>query len=158
MSILTKQRTQPTVSLETALAAKSSIALEHLINGRSQHVQDAALRLSVELPDGARVDLSVPEVTLFLLLSMLKELGHGRDVSIVATDTELTTQQASDILHVSRPYFVKLLSEGRIPYRAVGSRRRVLLEDVLRFKESEVIARHNGLDELVAEAQKLGMY
>lgn len=139
------------------LAEESSAVLEHLMSSQ-EHQQDSVLRLTVELADGARAELSVPEATLPLLLSVLKELGHGRGVAVIATDSELTTQQAADILNVSRPYFVKLLDEGRIPHRSVGSRRRVLLADVLEFKESEVVARHKGLDDLVAEAQRLGMY
>lgn len=158
MITLTQPRTEPLSKNGMKLAEKSSIALEHLITSLEDSVPDAALRVSVELSDGARVDLSVPEATLPLLLSILKELGHGRGVAVVATDTELTTQQAAGILNVSRPYFVKLLSEGRLPFRSVGSRRRVLLADVLRYKETEVAVRHSGLDELVAESQKLGLY
>lgn len=71
---------------------------------------------------------------------------------------ELTTQQAADFLHVSRPYFVKLLDQGKIPHRKVGVRRRVRLEDVLRYMDETGDAASKALDEMVAENQKLGLY
>jgi excisionase family DNA binding protein len=156
MVTLTQSNPKQASESSIRLAEKSSAVLEHLMSSQEPAL-DSVLRLTVELADGARAELSVPEATLPLLLSVLKELGHGRGVAVIATDSELTTQQAADILNVSRPYFVKLLDEGKIPHRSVGSRRRVLLADVLEFKEREVVARHKGLDDLVAEAQRLGM-
>ena len=158
MQTLLPSKTEPLSDAAIKLAEASSIALERLLAREEDTAPDAALRVSLELPDGAHADLVVPTAILPLFLSALKELGHGKDVVIIATDTELTTQQAADILKVSRPYFVKLLTEGKIPYRAIGSRRRVLLADLLRYRKSETIARHEGLDELAAEAQRLGMY
>jgi excisionase family DNA binding protein len=100
----------------------------------------------------------LPRASLPLLSQILRELGKGKNVVVLATDTEVTTQQAADFLKVSRPYLVKLLEEGKIPFRKVGPRRRVALEALLRYKEQEEAERHRGLDELVAEAQRLGMY
>lgn len=85
-------------------------------------------------------------------------MGRGRGVAIVATDTEMTTQQAADFLQVSRPYFVKLLDQGKIPHRKVGVRRRVRLEDVLQYMDETSDAASKALEEMVAENQKLGLY
>ncbi|MGO8674107.1 MAG: excisionase family DNA-binding protein [Capsulimonadaceae bacterium] len=153
---MTQPRTDSLSESAIRLAEQSSVALERLIAGLDN--SDAPHRVTVESAGGARADLSVPEATLPLLLIVLRELGHGRGVAVIATDTELTTGQAADILQVSRPYFVKLLMEGRIPFRTVGSRRRVRLADILQYKGNEMATRHSGLDELVDEAQKLGMY
>lgn len=139
-------------------AEASSIAMQELLGKDGQPAEQITLRVSIEQPDGNRSELLLPRATLSLLTKMYRELGHGKDVVLLATDTEITTGQAADFLRVSRPYFVKLLEEGKIPYRRVGPRRRVLLCDLLRYKESEEAKRHQGLDELVAEAQKLGMY
>lgn len=158
MQMLLPSKNEPLSEAAIKLAEVSSLALERLLAQEEDAAPDAALRLSLDLPDGAHADLVVPTAVLPLFLSTLRELGHGKGVAVIATDTELTTQQAADILKVSRPYFVKLLTEGKLPYRAVGSRRRVLLADLLRYRESETIARHEGLDELAAEAQRLGMY
>ena len=156
--MLAQPTSKPLSETAIKLAEESSLALEHLILKEDEQFPDAPLSITVELPDGNRADLSVPQATLPLLLSLLRQMGHGKGVAIVTTDTELTTQQAADILNVSRPYFVKLLTESKIPYRSVGSRRRVLVANVLRYKQDEIISRNRGLDELVAEAQKLGIY
>ena len=72
-------------------------------------------------------------------------------------DKELTTQQAADFLHVSRPYFVKLLDQGKIPHRKVGVRRWVRLEDVLRYMDATSDAASKALEELIEQAQELNM-
>jgi excisionase family DNA binding protein len=143
---------------ELSCKALQAISQFHDIGKESEAFQKTMLRVSVERADGERADVALPEAALPLLLTVLKELGHGKGVVVVATDAEVTTQQGADFLNVSRPYFVKLLEEGKIPYRTVGPRRRVLVADLLTYKAREEAQRHRGLDELVAEAQKLGLY
>ncbi len=148
----------PLSEVEARQAAASSAAMQHLLGKGDQLLEQITLRMSIEQRDGEKAELLLPRVTLPLLSKMLRELAHGKNVVVLATDTEVTTGQAADFLKVSRPYVVKLLEEGIIPYRLVGPRRRVLLGDLLRYKEDEEAHRHRGLDELVAEAQNLGMY
>jgi len=148
---------------EMRLAELSSKTLQDIFRFHDEGKEDesfqkATLRVSFQRGDGEKTDVALPEAAFTLLLSVLKELGHGKGVAVVATDTEVTTQQAADFLNVSRTYFVKLLEESKIPYRTVGPRRRVLVEDLLAYKAHEEAERHRGLDELVAEGQKLGMY
>ena len=118
----------------------------------------AGIRISLEQADGERSSVPLPNISLALLSKVLEELGRGRRVEVLATDSEVTTQRAADFLMVSRPYLVKMLDEGKIPFRRVGPRRRILLADLLRYRDQTEAERHRGLDELVAEAQKLGMY
>ena len=103
------------------------------------------------------LQLSLPPFAARLLLEALTALAEGHAVTVVPVPAELTTQEAADILNVSRPYLIKLLDERKLPHRRVGNRRKVLLEDVLRFKRRDDQTRLGVLDELTREAQALGL-
>ncbi len=110
-------------------------------------VRDAGHEETIELPAGA----------VRLLVEILEDMASGRAVTIVPQNAELTTQQAADFLNVSRPFLIQLLEEKKIPFRMVGTHRRVRFEDVLGYKEGIDAERRKVLDELAAEAQDLGM-
>jgi len=112
------------------------------------------LRLRVK---GTNVELALPPAALRLLARGLAELGQGNAVALTPLQAELTTQQAADLMNVSRPHLVKLLDEGAMPSRKVGSHRRVLLSDVLAYREAWHAKRHAALDELAALSQDLRM-
>jgi excisionase family DNA binding protein len=102
-------------------------------------------------------EIVLPQDVFKLLISVLAEIGRGNAVTVMPVEAELTTQQAADILNVSRPYLITLLDEGQIPYRKVGTRRRVKLIDVMVYKRRIDEARMKVLEELTAEAQELDM-
>lgn len=108
--------------------------------------------------DGRDTDaVAIPPSALTLFMRLLEEMAHGNAVTLLPMHAELTTQQAADLLNVSRPYLVHLLEEGKLPYRKVGTHRRVQVRDVLVYKEQTDTERRQALDELAAEAQTLGL-
>jgi excisionase family DNA binding protein len=110
-------------------------------------VMDADHDEPIELPAGA----------VTLLLDILGAMAAGQGVTIIPEDAELTTVQAADILHVSRPFLIKLLDEGKVPYRRVGKHRRIRMEDVMNYKRAIDQQREAVLDQLVADAQEQDM-
>ena len=101
--------------------------------------------------------VSIPTSALRLLLDVLTEIGQGNAVSIIPIHAELTTQEAADVLNVSRPFLVQLLEKGDIPFHKIGTHRRVRYQDVIAYKNRIDAERRKALDELAAQAQELGM-
>src|SRR5262245_12261917 len=112
---------------------------------------DVLLRAEGEDPGQAVV---VPRHAFELFLEILGQMANGNAVTILPVHAELTTQQAADLLNVSRPHLVALLEDHIIPYRRVGTHRRLRAEDVLAYKRQDEARRREVLDELAAEAQK----
>jgi excisionase family DNA binding protein len=137
---------------EARLARESSrrLATHKLSKRYSVHIQ--------LLDDGKEAEpVAVPASALRLFLHLLTEMSQGNAVTLIPTHAELTTQQAADLLNVSRPYLVKLLDQGKIPCRTVGKYRRIRFDDLMAYKRKDDEARAKILDQLTAEAQELGM-
>jgi excisionase family DNA binding protein len=137
---------------EAMLARESSRRFATQKLGRRSSVR---IQLCDEGEEAETAEVPVSAVRLFLHL--LTEMSMGNAVTLIPTHAELTTQQAADLLSVSRPYLVKLLDEGRIPCRTVGKYRRVRFDDLMAYKRRDDEARAKVLDQLTAEAQELGM-
>jgi len=111
--------------------------------------------------DRARVtldgrDLILPRQALALLRDVLTDMAQGHAITIVPTHAELTTQQAADMLNVSRPYLVKLLESGEIEFTKTGSHRRIRYQDVVEYKNSQLAESKRLLAELAEQAQEDG--
>jgi excisionase family DNA binding protein len=102
--------------------------------------------------------LIVPREAAVLLAQLLALLASGQGVQLIPDAAELTTQQAADFLNVSRPYLIKLLETERIPYRLVGTHRRISFADLRDYKRRDDLSRRQAADELSQLSQELGLY
>jgi len=105
----------------------------------------------------AMTTIVVPAVAFRFFVDVLAELANGNAITVAPVHAELTTQQAADLLNVSRPYLVKLLDQREIPYRRVGNRRKVRLVDLIDYKRRDETLRRDIADELTREAGKIGL-
>lgn len=124
---------------------------------KSKGTRGRVVRLCVEHPGKPAESIAIPRAAFQLLLATLNEMGRGNAITLVPLRSELTTQQAADLLNVSRPFLIGLLEDRKIPFRLVGQHRRVRLDDLLAYKRKDDLARRRVADELAAEAQKLGL-
>ncbi|SHM21819.1 DNA binding domain-containing protein, excisionase family [Chitinophaga jiangningensis] len=103
--------------------------------------------------------LEVPKSALMLFFTILEKMASNSSFAILfsGNDEEISTQQAAEILGVSRPFLVNLLEKGEIPFHKVGSHRRVKMEDLIKYEKKLKKARKESLDFLAEQAQKLKM-
>jgi excisionase family DNA binding protein len=107
-------------------------------------------------PDGST--RTIPPEVYEALMTVVRALSEGKAVTVAPVNTTLTTQEAADLLGISRPTFVKILDEGGVPFARPGRHRRVLLADVLAYKEKRRSQRKQGLDELVRLTEDADLY
>jgi len=107
---------------------------------------------------GADDALVIPRPTVVMLAQVLSLLESGHGVQIIPKDAELTTQQAADVLNVSRPYLIGLLESRQIPFRKVGRHRRITFEALMEYKRQDDLKRRAAADDLADLSQELGLY
>jgi excisionase family DNA binding protein len=137
---------------EVILSAASSRALATYLNP-----EQTTQTLRMTAADGREQEVEIPSTALYLLVDILNHLAAGDAISLNPIHPELTTQEAADLLNVSRPYLIKLLENGDIDHRKVGKDRRVLYTDLMAYKQQSYQRKSAALDELVAQAQELDM-
>jgi excisionase family DNA binding protein len=118
--------------------------------------REAASDAEIIGPSGARYEL--PSSVYRLLREVVHELAMGNAVSVVPVAEELTTQQAADLLNISRPFLIKLLETGEIPFYLVGVSRRISVADVLAYRQRRNVVRRAAIEEIAREAQNMGLY
>jgi len=100
--------------------------------------------------------LVVPRQAAVMLAQILGFLANGQGVTVTPSNAMLTTQQAADFLNVSRPYLIKLLESGEIPFEKVGTHRRVAFGELMDYKRRDDQERRRAADELTELGQELG--
>ena len=98
---------------------------------------------------------AIPESVFKLVVALLGEISQGNAVVVMPMRAELTTVEAADFLNVSRPHLIKLLEQGELDYRMVGRHRRILFEDLLKYKELTKRRRLKAIAEITAEDDAL---
>lgn len=114
------------------------------------------LKVKIE-GDGSEEVIELPYAALRLLANILAQMAQGNACTLIPVHAELTTQQAADVLNVSRPFVVGLIKSGQLPCRQIGTHRRIQFSDLMNFKNRIDADRNAVLDELAKEAQELNM-
>ena len=123
----------------------------------SKYADVVRVQLSLRGSNGESDDLVLPGHVLQILLNVLSEMSRGNAISLIPYHQEISTQEAANLLNVSRPFLVGLLEQNKIPFRKVGAHRRLLLQDLLDYKELIEQSRSQTLDELARLSQDEGM-
>ncbi|MEH2144308.1 helix-turn-helix domain-containing protein [Nostoc sp.] len=148
-TFLSNQNFSTDSSILTEAEAEAIKELKHILNQENS-------QLKLVAANGE--EMTIPDSVFCVLRQVVQAMALGKNVSIVTHNPELTTQQAADLLNVSRPYLIKLLEQGELPYIMVGTHRRVKFEDLRKYKQQRDTKRKQLLDELIAESQELGFY
>jgi excisionase family DNA binding protein len=138
---------------ESRLARESGLQLAHFDGGNPT----APVVVRIQSGNSREQVVSIPASAFRLLQDILTQMSQGNAVTLVPIDTELTPQQAADLLNVSLPFLIKELDSGAISQQNVGTDRRILLKDLLEYKHATDRKRLQALDELAAQAQELDM-
>lgn len=150
--ILNNVRTD--IELPTEIEAEEAkIASRNL----SKYSNEERLHIKIYKSSNEVDDLVLPGYALDIILDILVEVSNGNAIGIIPIHTELTTQEAADILNVSRPYLVSLLEDKKIPFRKVGTHRRVLAKDLLDYKKEANKECLKALEELTDLSQECDM-
>lgn len=147
-----------TTSLVSNLPSEADVALAKESSRRLAALDDSApLRLSILQDPSREGTFDLPPSAVRLLVRILEEMALGNAVTLIPIHAEVTTQEAADILNISRPSLIHLLEEGHIAYRRVGTHRRVRLDSLIAHKRQIEADRRAVLAELAAYDQELGI-
>lgn len=139
-------------SSEQRLASQSIVDMDHILRDLK-----GKKTVMIEVKSDEGHSIKVPVKVFKLLLDILSQMAKGNAISIVPSEAELSTQQAADMLNVSRPFLVKMLKQEKIPFKQVGRHRRILLEDLLAYMKHQDQVREKALQALADQAQELDM-
>ncbi|WP_138380814.1 helix-turn-helix domain-containing protein [Luteithermobacter gelatinilyticus] len=113
--------------------------------------------IRVEIAEDHRETIILPRQAVRLLVDIMTYMAQGDAVNIVPVHKEMTTQEAADFLNVSRPFLIKLLERGELPYHKVGTHRRILFGELVKYKKRRDEEMDKAADELAVLSQELGV-
>jgi excisionase family DNA binding protein len=119
----------------------------------ARHIKN---NLTVQIKESGEI-VQLPVTAVRLLVDLLSAMAAGNAVTLVPIHAELTTQQAAELLNISRPWLIKLLEQGKLKYHKIGTHRRILFKDLMEYQRKNTEEREKALDELAAQAQELGL-
>ena len=151
------QETVIPTAADAELARESGLQLCHFLGKHPLNNDSSHLRLRLQANNEPEEVMTIPVSAFRLLADILAQMARGNAVTLIPVNAELTTQQAADILNISRPFLIKLIEDGQIPYRKVGTHRRIRFEDLMVYKRDIDNKRRDVLADLVSEAQELNM-
>jgi len=135
-------------------ANQAKLAIKFLANLSNDVLCKPHLALKV---DGSSKNIEIPHFAFELVVELLKQFSQGNSVTLIPNNKEFTTQEAADLLNVSRPYIIKLLESGAIKFRKVGAHRRIKVIDLMEYKKKSELERDEAFDELAKQAQELNL-
>ncbi len=135
---------------EATLAKETS----RVLAARAQTAEPLQIRM---LDDPGAGTVKLPASAVRMLIQILEEMARGNAVTLIPVHAELTTQEAADMLNISRPSLIQILDEGKIEYRRVGTHRRVRFEALMAYKRRADAERRAVLAELAAYDQEIGL-
>ncbi len=153
MRAVSKRLIKPTPE-ESKVALETLKALPADVNSSDKET----VKLQIRSRTGVSQKLPLPPVAFKLLVEILKQTASGNAVTIVPLRKEVTTFEAAEILNVSRPFVIGLLEKREIPFRMVGTHRRIPLSALLEYKCKTAAIQEEALDFLAAQAQELKLY
>jgi excisionase family DNA binding protein len=142
-------------SEDARLAKASANRLSSFLDASPEDKRELNVRVTKENQTTESVEVPLAAVQLFV--EVLEHMARGEAIMLVPLNSELSTQQAADLLQVSRPYLVnKLLKEGKLPFREVGSHRRIPFRDLMNYKKRCETEQRAALKELANLTEELG--
>ncbi|MFP5501140.1 MAG: helix-turn-helix domain-containing protein [Candidatus Sericytochromatia bacterium] len=109
-----------------------------------------------KLVDADGNEIVLPETVFHALKTLIHMMAQRKVINLVPERHMLTTNQAADMLNVSRPFLIKLLDQGEIPFQKVGAHRRILFEDLVTYAQQRQRQRRTGLKEILSISQEQG--
>lgn len=104
---------------------------------------------------GEPVEIELPMAAVRMLTQMLTQMAEGKAVVLMPINAQLTTQQAADLLGVSRPFLVEQMKSGQLAFQKVGTHRRIAYVELMRYREKMAAESQEAMNSLAAEAQEL---